>query len=184
MEVDINLFIEKRDKDTGKWHALSTYYDAVYEGRDYGLFGLLAGVRSTSGMLQPVRGLPEDVSDELRKLYNEYDYFPYESRDEYGYFSATYYDFCELELASYIMSQWGEFLVEYGLASRDCGYYLVSMSGVEIADSIGYNLNQFDSLASFIDDVKKFIRSHDGCDVDKIVPNDYRIVMWFDCCYY
>ena len=181
MGVDINVFIEKRDKDTGKWSVLSTDYDAVYEGRNYGLFGLLAGVRSTSGMLQPVRGLPEDVSDELRKLYDEYDYFPYDSRDEYGYFSATYYDFCELELASYIMSQWGEFLVEYDLASRDDGYYLVSMSGVEIADSIGYNLSQFDSLASFVDDVKKFIRSHDKCDVDKIVPNDYRIVMWFDC---
>lgn len=170
MGVDISMFIEKRDKDTGKWSALSTDYDAIYEGRDYGLFGLLAGVRSTSGMLQPVRGLPENVSDELRKLHDEYDYF-----------SATYYDFCELELASYIMSQWAEFLVGNCLALRDYGYYLVSMSGVEIADSIGYNLNQFDSLASFIDDVKKFIRSHDGCDVDKIVPNEYRIVMWFDC---
>lgn len=168
MGVDISVFIEKRDKDTGKWNVLG-FDDIVYDGRDYGLFGILANVRNNSGALQPPRGLPDDVSDTLKKQYDTFDYF-----------SSTYYDFCELELASYVLCVTGELLVQANLAHINNDDCVVSVCGVEMATSIDYNIRQFHSLSLFIEDVKKFIRSHDGCNTDDIVPNEYRIVMWFD----
>lgn len=168
MGVDINVYIEKRDKKTGKWNVLG-FDDTVYDGRDYGLFGILANVRSNSGALQPPRGLPNDVSDALKRQY-----------DTFAYFSPTYYDFCELELASYVLYETGELLVQANLAHINRDDCVVSVCGVEMATSIDYNIRQFYSLSLFIEDVKKFIRSHDGCNTDDIVPNEYRIVMWFD----
>lgn len=168
MGVDISVFIEKRDKKTGEWKVLG-FDDVVYDGRDYGLFGILANVRNNSGALQPPRGLPDDVSDKLKRLYDELDYF-----------SATYYDFCELELASYILYETGELLVNSHIAHPNGNDCVVSVCGVEMATSIDYNINQFYSLNSFVSAVKKFIGLHDGCNTDHIVPNEYRIVIWFD----
>lgn len=169
MDTNISVYVEKRDKSTGKWSAMSVESDVVYSDVNYGLFGLLAGVRSDSGMLQPIRGLPSDVSAELEDAYGKYDYF-----------AATYYDFCELELVSYMMSEMMKVMVECGLANRNCEDYMLNMCGVEIADSISYNLSQFDSLSTFVTGVKRFIEKSDGIDSDSIVPNEYRIVIWFD----
>lgn len=61
MGTDIHMRLECYDKGFCKWHCVET----IDVGRDYELFGLLAGVRGTEFDCQiDPRGLPGDVSPE------------------------------------------------------------------------------------------------------------------------
>lgn len=90
MGTDIHVNVEVRSKETGKWERLTvknpykTWKDyetgktemldlEAYSGRDYELFGILAGVRNdTYPQIMDVRGLPSDVSDGTRAEYDKY----------------------------------------------------------------------------------------------------------------
>lgn len=68
MGCDIHMYLETKPKLNGKWR-LKKEIDI---GRNYILFGLLAGVRYD--LLPPIsesRGLPYDLSKELRRSLNE-----------------------------------------------------------------------------------------------------------------
>lgn len=66
MGCDIHCFVEKKVKSSWK------LVEKLEVGRNYTLFGKMAGVRDRS--VEPIsepRHLPDDISDELEKLYTE-----------------------------------------------------------------------------------------------------------------
>ena len=97
MGCDIHVFLEKRNKETNKWEHLTLYkknYDdklepaSVFDGRNYYLFGLLAGVRGFVEPLVDPRGIPDDLSDYVAEEWKSWD------GDAH---TPTWYDFCELD---------------------------------------------------------------------------------------
>ncbi|MFB7268402.1 hypothetical protein ACFCXH_40670 [Streptomyces nojiriensis] len=76
MGADIHGFIECRgtygtlDEEDSSWHA-AINLDLLYGGRSYDAFGCLFGVRNYAGFrpLAEGRGLPPDVTDEVRDHY-------------------------------------------------------------------------------------------------------------------
>jgi len=73
MGSDIYMYQEKKVDD--EWEVIITdsnfqYYDMDID-RNYALFGYLADVRHTHPQTRPLRGVPNDMSDELRE--KEYD---------------------------------------------------------------------------------------------------------------
>jgi hypothetical protein len=63
MGCDIHLFLEGKNKDTGEWDHIIAELD---DGRNYYLFGLIAGVRKTRVIFEP-KGLPKDISTKVRE---------------------------------------------------------------------------------------------------------------------
>lgn len=170
--VDINVYVESYDKQSGKWEE-EYWWDAkhnkkvpVYDGRDYGLFGILAGVRSNSDSLVEPRGIPDDLSDSVKKEWDNGDCF----------FGATWYDYCELDAYVYSLSNSSK-IIKLLLGEDDEDYMKVNFCGVDLADDIRYNLEQIESLEDFMWCINYVICGYD----DKIMPGDVRIVMWFDC---
>ena len=81
MGCDIHLFSEI--KDGGKWHCIDGFIDQrgyietisfLDDSRNYRLFAILAGVRSSSGVTPIVlpRGLPNDCSKEAMRASTEF----------------------------------------------------------------------------------------------------------------
>lgn len=74
MGTDINMFVEKKDKETGDWKLVYTYdYDDSTKliDRNYRFFSALAGVRNRLNII-PVskpKGLPFDVAKETKELF-------------------------------------------------------------------------------------------------------------------
>jgi len=63
MGCDIHMWVERLESD-GLWHLVP---DAkVFKGRNYRLFGWLAGVRGDGPPIAEPRGWPSDMSSELR----------------------------------------------------------------------------------------------------------------------
>lgn len=54
-------------KKLGRW---MLHGEDVYEGRDYELFGILAGVRGSRTPISDPKGLPVDVTDYVKRLYD------------------------------------------------------------------------------------------------------------------
>ncbi len=108
MGCDIHSKIEVReysvkDRVLQPWKALPVYTmdDGVlnladhYSGRDYELFGWLTGGRVRCDVVTPLptpRGVPSNISDELKEKFDSYD-------DCDGYHSASYLTLEELESA-------------------------------------------------------------------------------------
>lgn len=104
MGCDIHVFVERKNEE-GKWVAVegpNPYYGKwdnetplvlegwLYNGRNYALFGLLAGVRNET--IKPIseqKGIPEDASDEWREY----------TEDDCDLHSHSYYTLKELEEA-------------------------------------------------------------------------------------
>lgn len=100
MGCDIHMFIEKKtDEKYNIWERVSLYYinqytrdiecAEPYNGRDYNLFSLLAGVRGWYEPFDSCRGLPESVSSKVEAEYRSWDGCCH---------SATWYDLYELKL--------------------------------------------------------------------------------------
>lgn len=96
MGTDIHLYVEHYNKESKRWDSLSLYKKSsedkffpvdIYDGRDYELFGLLAGVRSIIASFVFSRGVPDDMSCEVSKAYGDGQY----------YHTPTWYDWCELQ---------------------------------------------------------------------------------------
>lgn len=73
MGCDIHCYLEVKPKGSSEWKEISLRTGdgkrvPVYNGRNYFLFGKLAGVRSDcDNPLAVNRGLPEDISEKVRK---------------------------------------------------------------------------------------------------------------------
>jgi hypothetical protein len=92
MGCDIHSYLEKYTSINGenKWvnvdywqinphHGIVGYENeneyehlSFYIGRNYDLFGILAGVRSSEDPIKEPRGLPEDVSDVTKREYEKW----------------------------------------------------------------------------------------------------------------
>jgi len=105
MGCDIHLFTEMRDTPDSPWRSVKVTHACscggttagcywckgtgrrVYHDRNYSLFGQLADVRNYNGY-EPVaepRGLPDDLSPELRALFDERHGLDYDTVEEqYG----------------------------------------------------------------------------------------------------
>lgn len=74
MGCDIHSYVEYRNKDTGQWKMVRIYVPyrweperlrlvEPYNGRNYELFSMLAGVRGCATPIAEPRGIPQDASD-------------------------------------------------------------------------------------------------------------------------
>lgn len=72
----------------GSYELMSVSNEEIYIGRDYQLFGLLAGVRTEHPNQFDVKGFPDDASELLEMLYMYWD------SDAH---SASYLDYDELK---------------------------------------------------------------------------------------
>lgn len=202
MGCDIHVFLEKRNKDTNQWESMSLYkknsdntYEPipVYDGRNYELFGLLAGVRGSShffsggyGYIVEPRGLPSDLSPYTQ---NEWE----KGKDESGrqwWHTPTWYDFCELETYAYLLKDFDETIKEKNRTihlleeeieklherqdNEDENYEWLDWFSDNEEDD---DYNAFDAFEGFVNCIKDVLREY-GIWYPK--PNEIRIVMWFD----
>lgn len=135
MGCDIHTFIEK--KVNGKWEPIFLYridgnhpeLAYPYNGRNYELFSILAGVRGWHNALVDLRGLPTDISEGVSR---EYDWWGNDAH------SMTWYDLFELSLfeKEHRNEEGYEYLTEFYNSIR---FYL------NIAQEYVYNLepNQY-----------------------------------------
>lgn len=82
MGADIHMYVEQRLSPNDKWEPSPLFHEryedtdssgnkimrlnSCFTGRNYEMFGILAGVRG-SGCLYEPRGLPSDISEEIAK---------------------------------------------------------------------------------------------------------------------
>lgn len=58
MGCDIHCYVDYKRKDSTHWNSFG---ERINPGRNYTLFGLLAGVRGENSPYYPVRGIPSDI---------------------------------------------------------------------------------------------------------------------------
>jgi hypothetical protein len=94
MGCDIHMYAEVRNKKTNKWEKVGKVFknewydpeqktkvyeehgyewnaqftDQPYDERNYDVFAVLAGVRRDATPIDKPRGLPEDISDEVKQI--------------------------------------------------------------------------------------------------------------------
>lgn len=170
MSCDIHVFCEKYNHQINKWENLSLYTKsadgsfearAVYDGRSYDLFGLLAGVRGPSVPFVPDRGLPDDLSEEVERAW---------ASGEGCWHTPTWYDYCELLAYLRFVEQRDLYLrtkIELDALKEDSD---------ECCDE-PYYLPSSPVLREFLDTIEYVFESY-GIYYPK--PNTIRIVMWFD----
>lgn len=104
----------KTDEDGYEWNP--EFHDHPYSGRNYDLFGILADVRNGRGFagiktgegfvpISEPKGLPEDVSGEIKK-----------DSDDYGYDGHSHSYFTLKELKSY---DWSRNTAIYGVVTKE-----------------------------------------------------------------
>lgn len=64
MGCDIHAYIEYRKPRTEHWYGFG---ERINPGRNYAIFGRLAGVRTDGPPVAPLRGLPKDVAHAVRE---------------------------------------------------------------------------------------------------------------------
>ena len=199
MGCDIHPYIERKNKETGKWESLSLYYkkeDGTYEecyvygGRCYQLFGLLAGVRSwPSDPFVSTRGVPNDLSEEVQKHWDS------GKREEgEGFFggtdwhSATWYDYCELEAYSEMLNKHDKLdkinnkrIVEL---EKEIARLKSRLNGEDLGDDeLFYDWDNDDEatdaevMNGFMSDINNVLNAYN---IYWPKPGDIRVVMWFD----
>lgn len=174
MGCDIHLYVEVRDRETYKWEPIAVqnpYQEYVdlktgekhhpdiypYHGRDYELFGILAGVRCDiyDRMTDFNRGLPVDASDYVRKEWGHgKDYFH----------SATWYTLSELRA--------------YGANKKN--FHSVNYKNLDFADELDEIKKDDKSMRrrfnSFVDEIDNFAELF----FPGVPEENVRAVMWFD----
>lgn len=162
MGCDIYLYVEHYNKESKRWENLFLYKKSsegeflpvdIYDGRDYDLFGLLAGVRSIIDPFVFPRGVPDDMSCEVSKAYGDGQY----------YHTPTWYDYCELQAYERMMV-------------NSCKEIAKFDDDVEYDDEDDTNSLR-KRLDGFMNDIEKVLNAYD---IYYPKPGDIRIVMWFD----
>lgn len=187
MGCDIHVFCERYNKESKRWENLSLYKKNeggtfkevnVYDGRDYQLFGLLAGVRSIINPFVIPRGIPDDLSCEVSKKYGDGEY----------YHTSTWYDYCELNAYEYMMCDSCKEIKKRDQKIDELEIQIKNMSQfIPHDEDTGY----FDDDIEYEDEGSKLYERFEGfMDCIRSVLNAYdmwypkpgeiRIVMWFD----
>lgn len=178
MGCDIHAYIEVKNPDTDGWEFLSLYKKAdgevkpidFYDGRDYILFGKLAGVRAIGvDPIAPRRGLPESLSEEVKTFYNEGE----------GYFhSETWYDFAELRAAAGYNQEMYKHLFD-----EIVGYFegldadAITDTEEYITEMLREERDNMERLREFVADIERVLDAYWFFNTD---PGQIRIIMWFD----
>lgn len=183
MGCDINMYAETKNFTTGKWEKVGAIWqseysvemtDQIYQDRDYELFGLLAGVRGTSGHWPIVNDrkfeFPTDISNDIKSLFDEW------IDDNY---KPCYYTL--KELLSY---DWDKhFLMTKMVDRKDAIYCLVNKTLPETwcipaewgenTDYIDFSwLHPYKELSFYKQTIPRLIELGD--------PENVRIVFWFN----
>lgn len=159
MGCDIHVFVEAFNKENKQWERKALYYKdkngefqeawTLLENRNYELFSRLAGVRGSGESFVCPRGVPDDMSEEISKEYSSY----------CDWHSATWYDYCELNLYA-----------DTDKAFVDDYVYNLDNDEYEVDD-------RWNIVRPFVDTIDKIIEAY-GIYYPK--PGEVRIVMWFD----
>lgn len=159
MGTDIHSSVEIFNKKTKKWKRKALYYQdyegaykeawMILDNRDYNLFGKLAGVRSMEEPFVYPRGLPDDISDETKELYG----------DGTGCHTATWYDYCELNL----YADTDKAYFEYEIYDADKDEWIVD--------------SKQNVVRPYIDKIDMILEAYH---MWYPKPGEVRIIMWFD----
>lgn len=201
MGCDIHTFVERYNKETNQWEILNLYkknsdntYEPipVYDGRDYELFGLLAGVRGSShffsggyGYIVEPRGIPNDLSQYVQSKWEC-------GKDEDGrqwWHTPTWYDFCELDTYAYLLKDFNKIIKEKNKTIRLLEEEIDKLN-MKNGDEEDYELlewypddeeddeyNVFDRFESFVNCIRDVL---DAYRIWYPKPSEIRVVMWFD----
>ena len=161
MGCDIHVFIEKKtDEKYNIWEQVALYRVGKYgrqletadpyDGRNYSLFGLLAGVRGWMDPLIEPRGLPSNLSEGVEKE---------ERWWEQSYHTPTWYDLSELYLYRKMYKSY---------IRKD-----ESLQEEERAEAYG-------SFVYFVDCIEHYLDLAQEWTWGDIAPSKYRVIMWFD----
>lgn len=201
MGCDIHVTLERYNKESKRWEPLNLYKKnpddtfepiPVYDGRNYELFGLLAGVRGSShffkggyGYIVEPRGLPEDMSSYAQFKWEE-------GKDEDGrvwWHTPTWYDFCELENYAYLLDDFNKTIkgknkeieelekkVKH-LENRSDEQVFWQDELDDLCEEYEFDYNGIDSLVGFVSDIKNVLYEY-----HVLCPKmgDVRVVLWFD----
>ena len=196
MGTDINVHIEKRNKETGKWEDLYLYRKnkdgefercLVYHGRCHSLFSLLSNVGVgfywpcvNQGYLVDPRGFPDDASDYTKECYGDGEY----------YFGATWYDYQELSTYTHLLNESNKMMKEKNARIKELEKEVKKLDK-ELKKSYGKENDDWEEVEYLDDDEDNVIDSLngfmscidnvlDGCWVFNPDVGEVRIVMWFD----
>jgi hypothetical protein len=155
MGCDIHSFVEI--KTDGVWRWIYNVVDEPFSWRNYGIFGFLADVRnySRSPVIAQPRGLPDDVSPELR-----------DTSDNYDFHSHSWLTLAELMTYDYDRTFWNRRVMKLTADGILDGAALAEEGEgrtVSLREFLGdHFFEQLQTLAELGD------------------PEDVRIVFWFD----
>lgn len=174
MGCDIHLSIEVREKNSTKWtgicvqNPVRTYTDfetgeeyhpdlEPYNGRDYLLFGILAGVRSDcyDRITDWNRGIPDDASEYTNKRWDECKEWCHD---------ATWYTLNEL--------------IVYGANKKN--FHSVDYKNPDFADDLREIKKEDKGVRrrfnAFVREIAWFVDLF----YTYVAPENIRVVMWFD----
>lgn len=196
MGTDIHVHCEHYNEESKRWESLNLYKKkddggfepvAIYDGRDYELFGLLAGVRSSShmfsggyGYLVEPRGLPKDMSVTAQKAWED-------GTDADGgnyWHTPTWYDYNELETYSYLLKDFDKVLKRKNDRIEELEKEVSLLKGEEEEESLLWFEDEeddergvFERLSSFLVDIEDVLWKYG---IYNPKPGEIRLVMWFD----
>lgn len=192
MGCDIHSFIEIRTKD--KWELCEIPYFTEYDykktrkyeknftahpfdWRSYGMFSVLAGVRGSAKPITPPKGIPEDVSSDISKNWEQW------GSDGH---TPSYYVLRELLEFNFLQNFTYETFASYGgedeiLISNPNKFgntfnsRMICLEKVRPKD--GYERKGKITYKTFLGELF-FLQLDEMCDIKN--PEDVRIVFWFD----
>lgn len=200
MATDIHFYCEHYNEESKRWESLSLYKKKddggfapvpIYDGRDYELFGLLAGVRGGScllgnryGYITEPRGIPSDMSVTTQKAWEE----GIEDDGHQWWHGATWYDYCELKNYSYLLNDFAKLVDKRDNLIDKLQEEIDDLKGVEKDDLDFFPYDEeddedcekwhaFKALKSLLGDVASILWEY-GIYCSK--PGEVRLVMWFD----
>ena len=182
MGTDIHCVLERYNKEADEWENLrlykkvdGTHYDAqeedfepvdIYDKRDYQLFGILAGVRGSSGSFVVQRGLPDNLSDFTKEYWGDGD----------DWHTPTWYDYCELSAYSYMLEQ--------SIKRDEEKVEFIKSILLEDDERLELIVDDYEETKELSESVQSFMRDIDyvldAYEVYKPKPNDVRVILWFD----
>lgn len=183
---DNNKEVPKNEKE---------FTDSPYDGRNYNLFSILAGVRNDYNIL-PIsnpKGLPNDISNEVRGKYSVWEddghsasWLTTKELKEYDWKNKTANYSGWFSIKDYVKFKNGEDNFGYG---KDVGGAMVVKISQEEADLMLYK-NNFDKNKSYYVycewiescyESSRFFVDDTIPTLEKLGnPEDVRIVFWFD----
>ena len=157
MGCDIHSFAERRNKQTNKWEKVG---ENPFDWRSYSMFAFLAGVRNYDHCepLSEPKGLPNDISDEVKEEYGD--------GDGWYYHSASFLTAKELLDFDYDKTFWNRRVTKQTSSN--------SWNGASLAEEregkvLTYRENLGESFFTHLNELKELGE-----------PEDIRIVFWFD----